>query len=295
MTDALTALTDINLNDLVSAFGWQRFPALAYVLRRIFYTPARKFASQMLDFDQITGESGLSQAARCTLRHFVRDVELFGEENIPKTGPALYLSNHPGMSDTLSLFTAIARPDLRILALDRPFLNSLVNVSKQLFYLNDDPNRRTDAVKKAATYLRNGGAVLTFPAGSIEPDPDVFSGALESLNTWTDSAGVFLRLAPETKIAPVLVRCVVWDKAVKHPLTLLRSKRKDREWLGTSLQLLSNVIFDTRPVTVHVQFAPPIDANEVDTKDMAAIHAAILGRMRVLIENPPQGKGISLL
>lgn len=295
MTDPLAALTDINLNDLVSAFGWQRSPALAYILRRVFFAPARKFAAQMLDFDRITGESGLPQAARCTLPHFVRNVELFGEENIPKDGPALYLSNHPGMTDTLSLFAAIARPDLHILALDRPFLKSLVNVSQQLFYLNDDPNRRTDAVKKAAMYLRNGGAVLTFPAGNIEPDPDIFSGALESLGSWTDSAGVFLRLAPGTKIAPVLVRCVVWDKAVKHPLTLLRTRRKDREWLGTSLQLLSNVMFDTRPVTVRVQFAPPIDASEVDAKDLGAIHAAVLGRMRALIENPPQGKGGSLL
>lgn len=295
MTNPLTALTEINLNDLVAAFGWQRQPILSSMLRRIFYRPARKFAEQMINFDQITGETGLPEAARHTLVHFVRNVELFGLENLSRSDPTLYLSNHPGMTDTLSLFAAIARLDLHILALDRPFLTSLTNVSKQLFYLNDDPLKRTDAVKKAATHLRNSGAVLTFPAGAIEPDPDVLPGALESLNDWTDSAGVFLRLAPETKIAPVLVRCVVWDKAVKHPLTHLRTKRKDREWLGTSLQLLSNLMLNTRPVTVRVQFAKPITANEVNVKDLTSIHAAVLGRMRDLIQNPPQEKGLSVL
>lgn len=295
MTDALTTLTSINLDDLVAAFGWQQQPALSNFLRRIFYAPAHKFAAHMLDFDGATGQGGLPKAAQQTLYHFVRDVELFGQENLPKDGPALYLSNHPGMTDTLCLFAAIARTDLRILALDRPFLQSLPNVSNQLLYLSDDPNQRISAVKNAATHLRNGGCVLTFPAGSIEPDPDVYSGALESLNDWTDSAGVFLRFAPQTKIVPVLVRCVLWDKAVKNPLTFLRFQRKDRERLGTSLQLLSNMLFNASPVTVRVQFAKPISIDEVDARDLASIHATVLERMRGLIQNPPQKKGALVL
>jgi hypothetical protein len=295
LTDPLTALTDINLDDLVAAFGWQNQPALSNLLRRVFYAPAHKFALQMLDFDRTIAESSLPKAAQCTLSHFVRDVQLFGHENLPKDGPVLYLSNHPGMTDTLCLFAAIARPDLRIFAMDRPFLQSLPAMSRQLLYLSDNPDERSNAVRRAATHLRNGGAMLTFPAGTIEPDPDVYPGALESLNGWTDSAGVFLRFAPETKIVPVLVRRVLWNKAVKHPLTWLRSTPKDRERLGTSLQLLSNVMFDTRPVTARIQFAKPISAAEVNTKDMAAIHAVVLERMRGLIENPPKEKGISVL
>lgn len=268
---------------------------LSNFLRRIFCAPARKFASQILDFDHAVQENGLPKAAQRALYHFVRDVELFGQENLPQTGPALYLSNHPGMTDTLCLFAGIARLDLSILALDRPFLQSLPNTSRRLFYLSDNPSDRINAVKNAAKHLRGGGAVLTFPAGEIEPDPDVYNGALEALNNWTDSAGVFLRFAPETKIVPVLVRCVLWDKAVKHPLTFLRFNHKDRERLGTSLQLLSNVIFDARPITVRVQFAKPISVAEVGSTDLAAIHAAVLERMRGLIQNPPQEKGSAVL
>lgn len=295
MTNPLTALTDINLDDLVAAFGWQNSPAASRLLRRIFYAPAHKFAAQILDFDHSIATEGLPRAGQRSLYHFIRDLEIFGHETLPQNGPVLFLSNHPGMTDTLCLFAAIARRDLHVFALDRPFLQSLPNMSGQLFYLNDDPNRRSHAVKHAATHLRGGGAMLTFPAGTIEPDPDVYRGALESLATWTDSAGVFMRLAPETQIVPVLVRRVLWDKVVKNPLTLIRSSTKDRERLGTSLQLLSNLMFDTRPVTARVQFAKPIGADEVEPKDMAAIHALVLERMRGLIENPPAQKGLSVL
>jgi hypothetical protein len=295
LTTPQIALTNINLDDLVAAFGWQNYRLPSNLLRRLFYAPARKFAEQILDFDHHIGIGDLPKAARHSLNYFIRGLEIFGHEQLPKSGPLLFLSNHPGMTDTLCLFTAIARPDLRIFALDRPFLQSLPNMSRQLLYLSDDPEKRSHAVRHAASHLRNGGAVLTFPAGTIEPDPDVYEGAIEALDTWTDSAGVFMRFAPQTKIVPVLVRRVLWDKAVKNPLTMMRFKRKDRERLGTSLQLLSNLIFDTRPVTARVQFGRPIGADEVGPKDMAAIHTLVLERMRGLIENPPTEKGVAVL
>jgi len=140
------------------------------------------------------------------------------------------------MTDTLALFAGIKRP-VRIIALNRPFLQSLPHTSKNLFYVSNNASERMSAVKRAASHLRNGGVVLTFPAGKIEPDPDVYPGALESLNDWTDSAGVFLRLAPGTHIVPVLVRNVLWDKAVKHPLTKLKKTREEREKTGRSLSI----------------------------------------------------------
>jgi hypothetical protein len=295
LTDPLTALTDINLDDLVTSFGWQNQPLLAALLRRIFHGPARKFALQVLAFDRMVGESGLPAGARHGISYYVRNVEVFGQENVPASGPVLFLSNHPGMTDTLSLFVGIGRPDLSIIALDRPFLQSLPNTSRHLFYVSGDTAQRMAAVKKVANHLRNGGAVLTFPAGEIEPDPDVYPGALSSLDSWTASAAVFVRFAPETKIVPVLVRNVLWDKLVRHPLLGLKRDRKERERLGTALQLLSHLVFETRPVNVRVQFAKPVSVAEVGSSDVADIHAAVLERMRGLIENPPQGRGISML
>jgi len=293
---ALNALTEINLDDLVTSFGWQEQPVLAGWLRAVFRAPATKFARQMLGFDEQVAQVGLQQAGLRLLRDFASGLRVFGAENIPASGSALFLSNHPGMVDTLALFGGIARPDLRIIALNRPFLRSLPNASGHLFFVGDEPAERMSAVKQAALHLRRaGGAVLSFPAGHIEPDADVYPGALEALDEWTDSAGVFLRFAPETRIVPVFVRGVLWDKAVKHPLTRLKKDREERERLGAALQLLTHILFEAHPLQVSIQVAAPLSLAEIGSTDTAEIQKHILARMRGLVSNAPVGAGRSIL
>ena len=293
---SLDILTQINLGDLVSSFGWERQPLLAGVVRKVFFNPARKFAHQMVEYDTAVGNTNLAEASRCTMqRLYVGDVRVHGLENIPSHGPALFLSNHPGMADTLSLFASINRTDLKIIALHRPFLENLGNITKQLFFIDDGHAKRMNAVRQVSSHLRNGGSVLTFPAGEIEPDPFVYTGALESLNTWTDSAGVFIRFAPETKIVPVLVSGVVWQKAAAHWLLRFKKTRFEREKLAAALQLLALIMRDARPNTVHVQFAKPITMQDSGSNDTTAIHQAVLERMRELIQCPFNDEGISVL
>ncbi|HKI55319.1 MAG TPA: 1-acyl-sn-glycerol-3-phosphate acyltransferase [Anaerolineales bacterium] len=292
----LDALTQINLNDLVSSFGWENYPLLASTLRRLFIGPARTFARHMVDFDNATGQVGLSEAARQTLRaHYVKDVRVHGSEHIPANEPALFLSNHPGMVDTLALFSAIKRPDLRIIALHRPFLISLVNVSHQLSYISDNGDERIRTTREISSHLRKGGAALTFPAGNIEPDPTVYNDASNSLNNWTDSAGVFIRFARDTKIVPVLVSGVIWDKAVRHFITRLKRTRFERDKLATAIQSFPMMTYNARPTTVHVQFAKPITLEEVGSTETHAIHKVIIERMRGLLSNKPKDEGVSAL
>jgi hypothetical protein len=294
MPTSLEALTQINLDDLVTSFGWQNQPLLARLLRRTFTKPARTFANQMTDFDLPVATHGLAEAARLTLRNYVRDIRIFGADLIP-AGPFLALSNHPGMSDTLSLFVALKRLDLKIIAFNRPFLNALPNVSKQLLYLTDDPASRITLIRQMSTHLKSGGAALTFPAGQIEPDPDVHDGAVESLKLWTNSAGVFIRLAPETAVLPVLVRGVVWKKAAYHPLTYLKRTRAEREKLAGALQLLAYAILKVKPVTVRVQIGQPIYAKDLGTTEIQVIHQAVLAEMKQMIVYPPEGQGESAI
>jgi 1-acyl-sn-glycerol-3-phosphate acyltransferase len=295
LTEQILSLAEINLDDLVNSFGWQSSPRLAGSLRRVFHRAALKFARQMIALDSLVGAHNLTEGSRRALPRYVRDVCIFGKENLPDSGPILILSNHPGMTDTLCLFAAVQRPDLRIIALNRPFLQSLPHISRHLFYVSEDSSDRLRAVRQAASHLRGGGAVLTFPAGRIEPDPNVYGGALGALDTWTDSAGVFLRFAPQTQIIAALVRGVLWDKAVCHPLTRLKRSPAEREKLGAAFQLLMQILFNTRPVTVRVQFGKPLGLDEIGSTDMRAIHAAVLERMRGLISNPPRGEGESAL
>lgn len=296
MSSPLDILTQINLDDLVSSFGWEKYPPLASVLRFTFKKAARKFAGQMVDFDNAIGSAGIHEGSRQILqKHYARDVKVHCSENIPKNGPALFLSNHPGMADTLSLFVSINRPDLNIIAIHRPFLVSLVNLSRNLAYVSDDSAERMRAVRKVSAHLRKGGAALTFPAGEIEPDPTVYPGALDSLNKWTDSAGVFIRFARDTRIVPVLVSGVIWGKTAHHWLTRLKHTRIEREKLAAALQLLAMVTQNVRPTTVHVRFAKPITLEEIGSTDSQAIHAKVIERMQGLLQNTPADEGTSTL
>ena len=289
-------LTQINLDDLVSSFGWEKNPFLAGIVHRVFTRPARKFANQMVDFDNLVGQMGLAEASRAIMQKlYVRDVRVHGSEHILQNGPALFLSNHPGMADTISLFASINRTDLRIIALHRPFLVSLANTTDQLFFIDDDPSKRMNAVRQVSSHLKNGGAALTFPAGEIEPDPLVYPGALDSLNKWTDSAGVFIRFARDVKIVPALVSGVIWEKTAHHWLTNLKRTRQEREKLAAALQLLAIVVRDARPTTVNVQFARLITLDEVGSTDSQAIHKFVIERMRGLIEQKVQDNGVSAL
>jgi hypothetical protein len=287
-------LTKINLEDLISSFGWQNRPLLARLVRRTFIYPPLAFARQIAEFDSNISVHGLVKASRLALGHYASDLQIFGQDRIPASA-FLALSNHPGMTDTLSLFVALNRNDLRVIALNRPFLNAMPNMSKQLAYVTEDAGERFRLIRQISAHLRNGGPALTFPAAHIEPDPDVQKGSVDSLRSWTDSASLFIRMAPETAVLPVVVRGVVRKNIAFHPLTYLKRARQEREKLAAALQLLAHVIFRMRDVHVRVQIGTPVYARDLGTTETKVIHQAVLTEMKELIENPPVGEGERLL
>lgn len=287
-------LTQINLDDLISSFGWQNRPFLARLLRYTLVYPPLAFARQIAEFDSNIATYGLVKAARLALRHYTNNLQIFGRHQIPASG-FLALSNHPGMTDTLSLFVALQRDDLKIIALNRPFLNAMPNMSKQLAYVTEDAGERFRLIRQISAHLRAGGAALTFPAAHIEPDPDVQRGSIDSLRSWTDSASIFIRMAPETAVLPVVVRGVVRKNIAFHPLTYLKRARQEREKLAAALQLLAHVMFRMRDVHVRIQIGNPIYAKDLGTTETKVIHQAVLTQMKQLIENPPVGEGERLL
>lgn len=283
MTSNFETLTQNNLDDLVTSFGWQGRPLLARLLRTLFLKPAQTFARHMVEYDEIVGRHGLVEGGRSLLQRYVKDIRVFGADHMPDSA-FLALSNHPGMTDTVALFAALNRKDLHIIALDRPFLNALPHTTKQLFYVHDDTTKRMTLVRQVSSHLKSGGAMLTFPAGQIEPDPDVYEGAVESLKEWTDSAGIFIRMAPDAAILPVLVRNVVAVKYANHWLLNIKKTKEEKEKLAAALQLLGMIIFNEKPVTVRVQIGNPIYAKDLGAIDTAAIHQAVLAEMKKLIE-----------
>jgi 1-acyl-sn-glycerol-3-phosphate acyltransferase len=228
------------------------------------------------------------------LHAYVSTLTVFGRENLP-SGPVLFLSNHPGMVDTLALFSALNHSDLRVIAVHRPFLAALPETSQYLDYLEDDPRSRIGLVRKVSTHLKQGGAVLTFPSGRIEPDPDVYPGAAAALQDWTDSVEVFVRLAPQTAVVPVLVRGVIWSSTASHPFIRLKRDQFEREKLAAALQLLAHVVLKKKPLDVCVTIGKPIQRENFSQEKKGILHRSVLERMTDLISQPETGKGEQLI
>jgi hypothetical protein len=279
-------LIQANIQDFLAGFGLENLRHGRTLVEALCWLPARRFANQMADFDRRVGEEGLRQASRRTLERFVSRLEVVGQEQVPPNGPLLVLSNHPGMTDTLALFSSLPRPDLRIVASERPFLHALTNVSRQLIYVPDDAGKRMGVVRNVVSHLRRGGAALTFPAGEIEPDPACMPGALDSLGSWSESIAVFARLVPETRILVAIVSGVIWSASLVHPLTRLGKGQKEGERIAASLQILAQMARPSlRPVAVQVAFSPAMPAGELAAGDLAALMEAVKGQARRLIES----------
>ena len=83
-------LTQINLDDLISSFGWQNHPFLARLLRWLFYFATETFAHQMVEFDACVGEHGLVHASLSDRSAITWTSCIFGRERIP-AGPPFWL------------------------------------------------------------------------------------------------------------------------------------------------------------------------------------------------------------
>src|SRR5574341_917926 len=280
----LNRLIEVNIHDFLAAFGLENLRAGRKLAAALCWFPSRRFAHQMADFDRRVGDAGLHQASLRTLSRFVSRLEVVGVEHIPTSGPLLVLSNHPGMTDTLALFSSLPRPDLRIVASDRPFLHALTNVSRQLIYVPDDAGKRMGVVRNVVSHLRRGGVALTFPAGQIEPDPACMPGAIDSLGSWSESIAVFARLVPETRIQVAIVSGVIWPASLVHPVTRLGKGQKESERIAASLQILAHMLRPSlRPVAVRVAFSPSMPASDLAAGDSAALMEVVKGQARRLI------------
>lgn len=276
--EQVEALTRVCIDDLLSAFGLgglRRGRRPLEVLSRI---PARRLARQIATYDRIVGESGLGKGGAWALERMARHVEVEGQEYVPQKGPLLLVANHPGLADTVALFAATPRSDLRVVAADRPFLDVLPNTSRYLLTVAEASPGRFGLVRNVVRHLRTGGAVLTFPGGQIEPDPAVLPGAVEALDRWSASIDLFARLAPRLAVVPTVVSGVLSPAALRNPLTFLRRRKEDREWLAATLQMMTPAL---RNVTTRVAFGRPVRADDLSE---SAVSQAVLGETRRLIE-----------
>lgn len=278
------ALTRINLDDSLAAFGVQPNAAFSGLLRNLLWWPADGFAARMLEFDLQVARHGLRAAANWLLPHYSGGVRVTGLQHVASSGALLIVCNHPGMADTLALLASIARTDLRVLAGARPFLQCLRHSSEHLILLNVDGTDQLRAVRSALRHLQAGGALLTFPGGEIEPDPAALPGAAAALTRWSESVGLFARMAPHTQIVPAIVSGAISPASLRNPLTRLRRAPRDQQRFAVALQVLWP---GYRRAPVQLAFGAPLTGAELarNGAGAAAITRTVASAAQVLVQH----------
>ena len=216
--------------------------------------PVRRFAALMAEVDRRVAQHGIVDAANWLLPQIVSGVDVHGAQHIPADGPVVIAANHPGAYDIIALIASIGRDDIRIIASGVPFTRSLIATSPHLIYVNPDnlssPDRMV-AIRTGIRHLQAGGALLIYPTGIVDPDPDLSPGLEKTLQAWSGSLEIFLRRAPQTRMVPAIVSSVLSKRYLNHLLVKIPNtdweKRKLAEMIQVVRQMLTNRPVDLTP------------------------------------------------
>jgi hypothetical protein len=207
------------------------------------YPSARRFARMATMFDHYVEHFGLREGMRRVLPYFVCDLKVSGVGHVPEEGPLLVVSNHPGTYDSIAIAASLPRTDLNIIASGFPILRRLPYASRHLIFVSSDLKARMMAVRSAIRHLQDGGAVLLFPSGRVDPDPACLPGAPEAMSAWSPSIELFLKKVPHVKVLPTIVSGVLSPKFLTSPFIRLWRGVRDPQTAAEVVQVIIQMLF----------------------------------------------------
>jgi hypothetical protein len=95
---------------------------------------------------------------------------------------------------------------------------------------------------QAIRHLEEGGALLIFPRGKVEPDPEYFPEAELSIESWSPSVRILLDNVPQLRWVMAMVSGVVSGKALEHPLARRKRELTERQLLAEFYQIARQVM-----------------------------------------------------
>lgn len=278
------SLTQFITDEIFRLFKQSRQSWMRKTFGPIFRLPARRFASVAATFDRYVEEYGFREAALRILPVFAQAFEANNVESIPREGPLLITSNHPGTCDSIVIAANIPRPDLKIIATGVPFMRGLRNAADHLIYTTLDAHERMMVVRTAIHHLRDGGALLIFPSGRIDPDPALSPDASTYLGKWSPSIEVMLRHVPQTRVLLTVVSGVLSARWRWNPFVRLMGDDHKQRSVAEFLQVIQQMIFpNSLSVSPRLTFSNPLT-----TDDLAKMGGGMLDGMieqaRLLME-----------
>lgn len=251
-------LIEHNLLSFVEAFQLDQIPYLQPLLKWYFMTSAKEISETIIGYDRQIAEQGLAQGSRWLLENFSTTVKSYNADLIPKSGPVLIVSNHPGMTDAMSIFATLPREDIVAVGRKNPILSLLPGVQEYVVFVDPHQSDNIRAVRDILNLLKQNKTVVTFPAGRIEPDPAIHLNATDSLEHWSSSIKLFSKHIPNLQIVPVTVGGVISLDATKHPLARLYRTQARRDWIAATLMILHHRY---RQRCVTLRYGTPLKAS----------------------------------
>ena len=255
----IEALRERITRDIHSALGlgdarWSYRP-----LELLLRVPMHRFAQLGARFDEWVERLGFAEAARQVLPVFVIGFGTSGAEHVPAEGPLLITANHPGAYDSLLIAACAGRNDLKIVAGDIGFLRGLPATKEHVVFRTQDLHVRVGALRSAIRHLESGGALLIFPSGRIDPDPEVLPGGKDALREWSPSIELMLRRVPEAQVLVTIVSGVLASTCARSPLTRIWKKATMRQGVAEGFQIIQQLLFDRQfSLVPRVSFAEPV-------------------------------------
>ncbi len=241
-TASITFLRRTLMDEINSAFGMPKTGFLRQVMDPLYWMPADRFAQLGIRFDQVVATLGFCEAARWVLPRFVQDTFTMGVDQVPTEGPLLITSNHPGIVDSIAISANLQRDDLKIIASGIPFIRKLPFTSQHIIFVTHNIQERMLAIRGAIRHLQEGGALLIFPSGNLDPDPAVLPGAEEALARWSPSLEIILRKVPQTQILLTIVSGVLSQSILRNPLIKFQKGFRERQKLAEFLQVIQQLV-----------------------------------------------------
>ena len=223
------------------------------LLERLLRPKARGAARHTLEFESLAGLHGNLQAPSRYLVDVMSDsLTVRGVERSPPRGPVLITCNHPGIFDAMVVFASLPRTDVKVIARPRNLLDVLPSVRRHVIFARDESAGGTTTLRESLRHLADGGLLVTFPRGSIEPDPLLHPrAAMESVAEWSSSINLLAKHVSGLTVIPAAVGGIVSARARASWLARCYRLEADRDWMAATLQLMLSTYRDVRPMVVY--------------------------------------------
>ncbi len=272
-------------DEIAAALGISKDSWARKVVGPFFWPPAQLFSSLVMKIDRIIAERGAPEAAGQLLNRFVDQIQVDGKDLIPKDGPLIIASNHPGAYDSIALMSSLPRQDFKFIVSDVPLLRSLPAASQHCIFTPAGPHARMGALREIIHHVLNGGAVLIFPTGLVDPDPAFMPGPDQALGLWSESLDIVLRRAPRTRLQVAVVSGVLAPSCLRNPLTRIPDEPWRKQKLAEFIQVIQQLVFGRKfDLKTRLSFGRPMTGEELGSQGQRQdLHQAIIAEARAVL------------